>query len=120
VLLVSNPDGTYTDRSSTLPQTPDFSHSACVGDIDGDGKLDIYVGNVNSAFVQPYFLMGNGDGTFTQRLTGLPASMVGLQEGFVSCLLVDVDQDGYAASTAACRRARTRTSTPSIRTNARS
>ena len=45
VLLVSNADGTYTDRSSTLPQVPDYSHSACVGDVDGDGNLDIYVGN---------------------------------------------------------------------------
>ena len=28
LLLLSNADGTYTDRSATLPQAPDFSHSA--------------------------------------------------------------------------------------------
>lgn len=95
VLLISNPDGTYTDRSSTLPRTPDFSHSACVGDINGDGKLDIYVGNYGGG-VAPYFLMGVGNGTFTQTRAGLPASIVNMQEKFLSCLIVDADGDGHA------------------------
>ncbi len=97
ILLISNADGTYTDRSSTLPQAPDFSHSACVGDIDGDGNLDIYVGNISgSGNVGPYFLMGRGDGTFTQKTSGLPEQMrTTTQEKFLTCAFVDIDGDGY-------------------------
>ncbi len=95
-LVISNADGTYADRSSTLPQTPGFAHSACVGDINGDGRLDIYVGNIIVNQVYPYFLMGKGDGTFTQKTTGLPPQFQRPRpEGFLSCLFVDVDRDGY-------------------------
>ena len=49
------------------------------------------------AQVGPYFLMGSGDGTFTQQTTGLPPQYPGAcsMRYFSSCLLVDVDQDGY-------------------------
>ena len=100
LLLISNADGTFTDRSSTLPQTPAKLFSATVGDINGDGNLDIYAGNWggNGAPVGPYFLMGRGDGTFTQNVTGLPPSMAFNPvsgETYSTCLLVDLDGDRY-------------------------
>ncbi len=106
VLLVSNPDGTYSDRSATLPQAPDFTASATAGDINGDGYLDLYVGNVGGSPIGPYFLIGRGDGTFTQKITGLPPTMSaglfdntnipgGNFELFNASEFVDVDQDGH-------------------------
>ena len=34
--------------SANLPRTPDFSHSAAAGDVDGNGTVDLYVGNLSS------------------------------------------------------------------------
>jgi hypothetical protein len=93
ILLISNADGTYTDRSATLPPITDYSHSGCTGDIDGDGHLDIYVGNFGD--YRPYFLMGKGDGTFTQRYEGIPAVVLSREESFTSCAIADLDGDGY-------------------------
>ena len=96
VLLYSKPDGTFEDRSAILPTSVDFSHSTTIADINNDGILDIYVGQVfGGARVPPYFLIGRADGTFEQRTTGLPAAMLTLSRKFVSSLLLDVDGDGF-------------------------
>ncbi len=96
VLLYTKPDGTFEDRSSILPVSNDFSHSTTSADINGDGFVDIYVGQVfGGAQVSPYFLMGKADGTFTQRNNNLPPLMQTLRRKFVSSLLLDVDGDGF-------------------------
>jgi hypothetical protein len=94
VLLLSNADGSYTDASANLPQQPDFTHDAAVGDVNGDGHLDIYVGNISGQqSVGPYFLLGAGDGTFTRVTAGLPATILALLEKFTAAGLVDLDGD---------------------------
>jgi hypothetical protein len=102
LLLISNADGTFTDRSSTLPQTPAKLFSATGGDINGDGNLDIYAGNWGGVGKTPgpYFLMGRGDGTFARKTTGLPPSLGSevfnwFSEVFQTSLLVDLDGDTY-------------------------
>src|SRR5438445_781162 len=61
-VLLGNGDGTYTPVSS-LFVTGNCPCSIALGDINGDGKLDLVVANsVDNALT---VLLGNGDGTFT-------------------------------------------------------
>lgn len=100
-LLLSTANG-YVDASANLPQISDFTHSAAVGDVNGDGKLDIFVGNLSSQTspAQPYFLLGDGTGHFTKTDAGLPVGTGGLlnrntdQYGVTASLLADLNGDG--------------------------
>ena len=95
-LVLSNGDGTFTDASPGLPMARDYSHSTTVGDIDGDGLLDIFVGNTTVP-VSPYFLMGRPGGRFEQVFSNLPAEVLehGVTNHYYASLLVDVDGDGH-------------------------
>ena len=100
-LLLSQPDGTYRDRSAIfLPAVTDYSATAAVGDVNGDGYLDIYVGNLgfDSNQVGPYFLLGNGVGSFTPTSSNLPENVKNAvlpQTRYPAAALVDVDNDGH-------------------------
>lgn len=99
VLLLSNGKGGLT--SAPVPFIPtEFSHSAASGDIDGDGDLDIYVGNVASQNIAPYLMINDGKGGFTLDRSRLPSSVVasdGRQpweaDWFDSVRFVDVNGD---------------------------
>jgi hypothetical protein len=95
VLLYSKADGTFEDRSSILSSTPQFSHSATTADINGDGFLDIYVGNIGGISPSPHFLLGRADGTFERRTTGLPPAILSVNRRFTASLLLDVNDDGF-------------------------
>jgi hypothetical protein len=46
-LFLSTPSGRFDDVSLTnLPQQTDYSHGSCVGDVNGDGAVDIFVNNL--------------------------------------------------------------------------
>jgi hypothetical protein len=101
-LLLGKAGGGYIDATARLPQISDFTHSAATADINGDGHLDLYVGNLSgpASPAQPYVVFGDGKGGFTKSDAGLPVGTGGLlnrntvQFGATASLLVDLNGDG--------------------------
>ena len=72
-LLLWTSEG-YTDASDRLPDdTTGFTHNAAVGDVDGDGDIDVLVANNGGDFIPgPYFLLNDGAANFTSNTSRLP------------------------------------------------
>ena len=68
-LFLQQTDGTLLDASGQLPQVADFTHDIAIGDIDGDGDIDIYASNLqgDGSPQGPYFMINDGAGNFTQQ-----------------------------------------------------
>jgi hypothetical protein len=70
-LLLSQADGSY--KNVTMPFDC-FCHGASAADVNGNGFANILVAD-QMVKQTPYFLINNKDGTFTQDMTRLPASL---------------------------------------------
>ncbi len=113
-LFINDGDGTFTEApSGSGVGGGSYSHTSCsMGDINGDGLLDIAVANtfdwVNQLpiIVEPFLLnqpnqlfLNNGDGTFTdvsdssgfRTLAGLPQAVATITWAIA---MVDYDLDG--------------------------
>jgi Ca2+-binding RTX toxin-like protein len=94
--LVLSSGAGLINASNRLPAiSNNFSHSAEAADIDGDGDLDIFIGNGDP---RPYFLINDGAGNLTLSRSGLPA-IAGApffqgSETWNSEAFLDVDRDG--------------------------
>lgn len=99
-LYLSQSDGTWRDATANLPQLIDYTHTTAIGDIDGDGRPDIYVGNIfGQTGVLPYMLMNQGNGQFTMDRGRLPVGVgqgLHIPSGYQSpgANLADLDGDG--------------------------
>jgi hypothetical protein len=95
LLLSQGGQGTWVEASSNLPQQSDFTHSVCTGDVNADGRADIYAGN--GGLTATYFLLGDGTGHFTQNSAILPINsgqaLQNASVGLYSCALADLDGD---------------------------
>jgi hypothetical protein len=95
-LLFGNGSGGFIDKSTNIPTTKGFTHSTAIADIDNDGDVDIYVGNLawKPTMTKPYFLVNDGRGIFTRLddlfANGLDASKYSAAE------FADLDADGVS------------------------
>lgn len=90
--LLRNDDGHFTDVSAEAGiygSVIGFGLGVTVGDINKDGRSDIYISN--DFFERDYLYMNNGDGTFTESLTEQIKSISGASMG---ADLADINNDG--------------------------
>ncbi len=87
-LLLNGGNAQFTDASAQLPNVPTLPNALALGDVDGDGDLDLYVANDTGLNDALYLNAGNG--TFADASGQIPAN-----SGTPSDVaLGDVDGDG--------------------------
>ncbi|MCI0588945.1 MAG: FG-GAP-like repeat-containing protein, partial [Planctomycetes bacterium] len=88
-LHINGGTGVFTDLTGTnLPARIDFTEAVALGDVDGDGDPDAFVGNDGE---QNRLYLNGGTGVFTDlTATNLPA----LRDSTRAVALGDVDGDG--------------------------
>ena len=75
-LALSTPGGKLVDASGNLPPESGFTHSAAAADVNRDGSIDIYAGNLCCGdHTPPEILLNDGAGHFTRRLDLLPPDL---------------------------------------------
>lgn len=88
MLLINDGKGVFRNETSTrLPTLTESSQDIKVADLDGDGDLDLVVGNENQ---KNRLLLNDGAGKFVDAAANLP---IPYQEETREVLLVDVDKD---------------------------
>ena len=87
-ILLGNGDGTFTAANNATYSTGKFPQAIVVADLNGDGKLDLAIGNYGDSTLT--ILLGNGDGTFTPA----PGSPVTSGKAPYAIAVGDLDGDG--------------------------
>jgi hypothetical protein len=96
-LMLSNAlTGAWDLATNYLPQRLDFTHCAAVGDINKDGLIDIFLGNVDTsgAPIEASFLINQGQGRFLENTQIIP-SLVTQDLVFYATQLADLNADGW-------------------------
>lgn len=95
-LVLSTSDGRLADASGNLPPSSGFSHSAAAADVDRDGDVDLYVGNLCCGDrTPPELLLNDGSGRFTRSSGRLPAAQADPRlNRYTRSLFLDANGDG--------------------------
>jgi hypothetical protein len=99
-ILIGTPNGRLVDESATrLPQRRLNTHSTTAADIDGDGDLDIFMGNISGAAPNggPFVYLNDGHGHFSEATDRIPTDVANREANrvYTGSLLVDVDGDSF-------------------------
>lgn len=93
-LILSAPGGKLVDATENLPQRPDYSHSVAAADVNGDGSVDLFVGNLGGA--DSSILLNDGSGHFHDEPNGIPAWLADPGRSILtSAAFADVNRDGF-------------------------
>jgi hypothetical protein len=79
--------GVFTNGSSQLPASTSNDYGADVGDLDGDGDVDVAIAVMNGP---SRILWNDGKANFTERPTSFPPTVMAATD----VRLIDFDQDG--------------------------
>jgi hypothetical protein len=96
-LVLSTPNGKLKDATANIPQFHDFTHSAAAADVNGDGSIDLYVGNLGggSLCCAPMLWLNDGGGHFQVASGLLPQSFEDGSHAYTASAFADVNGDGY-------------------------
>lgn len=95
-IFIQSDDGRLVDETaSRIPTINNFTHTVAATDIDGDGDIDLYVGNINGGTTGPQLYLNDGSGHFTPQTAGLPDFLASRQQVFTSARFLDVNNDGF-------------------------
>jgi len=95
-LVLSAPGGKLVDATANLPQQWDQTHSAAAADVDADGDLDLYLGNLGGGGKAPDILLNDGSGRFEIALGLLPPAQRDLDVNWYTwSAFADVNNDTF-------------------------